>query len=63
MVANPREDRYADTAPPPDWKPKSAFFKAIWAKAHFDLTHKRVTLTCPCCGEQMTVQIKVLTND
>ena len=43
-----------DVLPPPGWQPKSAFFKAIWAKAEFKLTHPRMTITCPHCGDELT---------
>ena len=59
---NPREDRYFDTAPPPGWQPKSAFFKAIWTKAHFDLANKRVAILCPHCGQDITLRLTVLTD-
>ena len=62
-MASPREDRYADTLPPPGWKPKSSFFKAIWAKAEFSFHHKRLTLVCPHCGQDILMSITLLDND
>ena len=46
-----------DVLPPPGWQPKSAFFKAIWAKAQFKVENPRITLSCPCCGAQVTLRL------
>jgi len=53
-----REDR--DVLPPPGWQPKSAFFKAVWKKAEFNIENPRVALTCPCCGEKIAMRVSVI---
>lgn len=52
-----------DTLPPPGWQPKSDFFKAIWAKAEYKFENPRITLTCPCCGEKVTLRLTFLDRD
>lgn len=57
-------DRYADTAPPADWKPKSPFFKWLWAKLEMEqLAAMRTPLqgqvTCPRCRECFPVRLEV----
>ena len=59
-MASLTEDRYRDLMPPPGWQPKSAFFRSIWAKAAFKRSHPRLTLACPCCGEEFTVEMSLL---
>lgn len=59
-LVKPLEDRYRDLMPPAGWKPKSDFFKSIWAKAEFKRDHPTVTITCPCCGEPLTLSMESL---
>ena len=57
-------DRYQDTAPPADWKPKSALFKWLWAKLEQEqLAAMRTPLsgqvTCPHCRTCFPVRLEV----
>lgn len=56
------EQRYRDTAPPADWQPKSAFFKALWRRLDMELLERiKIPLagrmTCPHCQKTFAVSV------
>ena len=59
VSVNEPRNRYTDTAPPPGWQPKSAFFKAIFEKAKLAKRSKKVTLTCPDCGVILIIEMTI----